>query len=88
MTEPGWEEIKRLAGKDPHRHAVILRGSHGMYRFDALRWRKYYEPSNEDEGPINDGWWDCEHRSGLHETAEGAEAEARSSLLWLRAEIS
>ena len=85
MAEPGWEEIKRLEGQDPHRHAVIVRGPHGMYRFDALRWRKYYEPSEHDDGPIDGGWWDCEHQSGLHDTVEGAEAEASSSMSWLRA---
>jgi hypothetical protein len=84
MAEPGWEEVKRLEADDQHRHAVILRGPHGLYRFDGFRWRKYYEPSEEDDGPIDGGWWDCDHQSGLYETFEAAEKEARSALPWLR----
>lgn len=84
MTEPGWEELKELRAQDPHRRAVILRGPHGLFRFDALRWRKYYEPSEEDNGPIDGGWWDYDHQSGLHATLEEAEVEARLALPWLR----
>ena len=84
MTEAGWSEIKRLETEDPHRCAVILRGPHGLYRFDAFRWRKYYDPSEQDDGPINGGWSDCDHQSGLHETPEAAEKEARAALPWLR----
>lgn len=81
--EPGWAEVARLRGQGRHPVAVVLRGSHGLFRFDAFRWRKRYEPSEEDDGAIEGRWWDCEHQSGLYETVDAAEAEARSSLPWL-----
>lgn len=83
--EPGWTEVARLRGEDQHRLAVVLRGGHGLFRYDALRWRKRYEPSAENDGPVEGGWWDCDHQSGLHETREHAETDARSTLPWLRA---
>lgn len=85
MTEQGWNEQKELKGLDPHRRALILRGPHGFFRFDALVWRKYYEPSEEDDGPIDGGWWDCDHQSGLYATIEETEKEARLALPWLQA---
>jgi hypothetical protein len=85
MSEAGWTEVTKLSGSDPRRVVSILRGTHGLFRFDALRWRKYYEPSPADDGPMDGGWWDCEHQSGLHPSAEDAEREARSSIAWLRA---
>lgn len=45
MSEAGWTEVTKLSGSDPRRVVSILRGTHGLFRFDALRWRKYYEPS-------------------------------------------
>jgi len=84
MAEAGWEEVMRLETGDPHRRAVVLRGPHGLYRFDGLRWRKYYEPTDDDYGAVDGGWWDCDHRSGLYLTAEAAEKEARAELPWLR----
>lgn len=82
--EPGWSEVARLNGDGEHRLVVILRGPHDLYRYDALRWRKNYEPSVEDDGPIEGGWWDCDHQSGLHQTQDHAEKDARASLPWLR----
>ncbi|MBK8545340.1 MAG: hypothetical protein IPL62_18500 [Caulobacteraceae bacterium] len=84
MAEPGWEEVKRIPAPDGRREVVILRGPHGRYRYDALRWRKYYEPSDADDGPVAGGWWDCENQSGLYETASDAEGEARAATPWLR----
>jgi len=83
--EPGWTEVARLRASDPHHVAVVLRGPHGLHRFDAFRWRKHDERSEEDDGPVQGGWWDCDHQSGLHDTAEAAERQARTELRWLRA---
>jgi len=84
VTEPGWTEIKELRGQDLHRRATIARGEHGLFRFDALVWQKYYETSEEDYGPIDGGLWCCDYQSGLHATCEEAENEARLILPWLR----
>jgi hypothetical protein len=83
MTEPGWTEVKRLSGDDPHRYVAVLRGPHGLYRFDALRWSKYYTPSEEDNGPIVGGLWAAEHQSGLFGSPEEAERNARLEVAWV-----
>ena len=84
MAEAGWDEVKQPDADAPHRRASILRGPHGRFRFDAFRWRKYYEPSMDDFGAVDGGWWDCDHRSGLYETSAVAEAGARRELPRLR----
>jgi hypothetical protein len=84
VTDPGWLEVRRIEGANP-RHAVcILHGPHGLFRYDEMRWRKYYEPSEADDGPMDGGWWDCAGQSGLHQSAEAAEDDARKSVAWLR----
>ena len=79
----GWTEVKCIMSPDGHRKVVILRGGHGLFRFDVLSWQKYYEPSEADLGPVEDGIWGGDS-SGLFESASAAELAARREVDWLR----
>jgi hypothetical protein len=73
----GWREVKRLETAG-HR-AVIELGGHGFYRLTSLRWVAPGEAIYVLEGD-----WTPDYESGLYESVEMAEREARQVLPWLR----
>jgi hypothetical protein len=82
----GWKEVKRIAAPVQRRELRIMEGPHGLFRFDTLRW---IDAAEEDEGALGDGYWTRDHFSGLYQSADEAEQDARSIVPWLRAlEIS
>jgi hypothetical protein len=52
-----------------------------LFRFETLRW---IDAAEEDEGVLGDGYWTCDHFSGLYQTAVAAEQDARRIIPWLR----
>ena len=63
---PEWKEVKRIAAPDQRRRLCIMEGPHGLFRFDTLRW---IDAAEEDEGVLGDGYWTCDHFSGLYQSA-------------------
>jgi hypothetical protein len=76
----GWREVKRIVSQDGKQTLYILEGD-TAFRYDELRWRD----GREDE--LDEGYWDCEHSSGLYESADAAERDARLAVPWLRGEM-
>jgi len=83
MKNSGWKELKRFTSANGRRKVVILESRDSYFKYEALRWQKYYEPSDHDDnGPIEDGLWIEEYISGLFASAEDAELDARNSVVW------
>ena len=80
----GWTEVKRIEGRDPTRAVVIAQGPGNLFRYEVLKWQRYYEPSLADQGPVEGGFWDGTS-SGLYATAHEAEQDARTANPWLLA---
>ena len=77
-TPPAYELIKRVESADAVRALEIFRGDHGLFRFDEMKW---HEPEIDDP---YEGYWVPTTCSGLYESAEAAERDARAELAWLR----
>ena len=77
-----WKDVKRIAAPDHRWELCIMEGPHGLFRFHALKWIDAVE---EDEGRLGDGYWTCDHFSGLYQSAAEAEQDARGMYPWLRA---
>jgi hypothetical protein len=80
-----WTEVKCLPSPDGRRKVIVVRNRDGLFKYEALRWQRYYEPSPADQGPIEGGLWGEEYVSGLFASAADAEADARTAIEWLRA---
>jgi hypothetical protein len=76
-----WKEIKRISAPGQRRQLSIMQGPHGLFRFDTMRW---IDAGEEDEGVLGAGYWACEDRSGLYQSAIEAEQDARRIVPWLR----
>jgi hypothetical protein len=84
MTDAGaWSTIKQLACGDRTRMVDILRSSDGRFRYDVLRWQRYYDPSPADAGRVEGGLWGAT-QSGSYPTAEAAERDALAANPWLK----
>ena len=77
-----WKEVNRITAPDRRQAVCIMEGPHGFFRFDAVRW---IDAADEDEGALGDGYWTCDHFSGLYQSAAEAEQDARRIVAWLRA---
>ena len=69
-----WQPIKRLESADGLRRADIQANGHGQFGFVEHSYL------SED----GDSFWTPTWFSGLYESAEAAEREARAELPWLR----
>ena len=69
-----WTEVKRMSNLDGNRRMVILSEPGGLFRFE------------EESYVTEDGYtfWSCTNMSGLYDSAEAAERDARMELPWLR----
>ena len=77
---PVYELVKRIERDDAVRALEILRGDHGLFRFEEMKWR---EPDADD--PYEDeGYWAPSICSGLYDSAEAAEQDARAEIAWFR----
>jgi hypothetical protein len=80
-----FEHITRIQSAD-ERHALeIMRGSSGQYRFIEFEW--VLSVDDVDRLVHGDGYWKTSSPSGLYESAQAAEADARASLPWLKENI-
>jgi Na+-transporting methylmalonyl-CoA/oxaloacetate decarboxylase gamma subunit len=77
---PTYELIKRIESADAVRVLEILRGDHGLFRFDEMTWRK----PDIDDPYEEEGYWAPTMCSGLYESTEAAERDARAEIPWLR----
>jgi hypothetical protein len=68
-----WQEIKRVTVGDRDRYLTIMKGPHEVFRFEAFKW---IDSCEEDEGVLGEAYWDCDHLSGLYESAASAERDA------------
>lgn len=77
------ERVKGYVSPDGLRKLDIFKKSSGLFQFEEYIVELIVEPDTEyfEEGTT---YWDCTHSSGLHASLEEADAEARSSLPWLR----
>jgi hypothetical protein len=76
---PAYELVKRIERADAARALEILRGDHGLFRFDEMKWYGPTEDPYEDEG-----YWSPTMSSGLYDSADAAERDARAEIPWLR----
>jgi hypothetical protein len=69
-----WKEIKRVLRADGKQRLLIMAASGSFFRFE------------EDTYVTKDGYtfWRPTHSSGLYDSAEAAERDARIELPWLR----
>lgn len=63
-------------------HAVEITRSASGYQFTELEWTE--SKDDVDRRVHGAGYWRLSHFSGLYETAEDAERDARQSVLWLK----
>jgi len=73
------EKVKTIASRDGKHTLDIERNEAGLYRYVTFSDRY-----RSDENFQNPPYWTIENFSGLFETAEAAEADARSEFAWLR----
>lgn len=73
------ETIKTLTSGDGKYSLDIERDEAGLYRYVTFSDR--YRTDADFQNPP---YWTIEGFSGLYETAEAAEADARAQLTWLR----
>jgi len=73
------EMVKTITSPDGKHRIDIEQGPGGLYRYVTFddRYR-------DDEDFQNPPHWAIEGFSGLYDTAEAAEADARANLAWLR----
>jgi hypothetical protein len=79
VRPPIYESVKRIERVDVVCAVEIFRGDHGLFRFEEMSWR---EPDADD--PYDEGYWASTRCSGLYDTAEAAERDARAEIPWLR----
>ncbi|HWW24780.1 MAG TPA: hypothetical protein VNZ85_02670 [Caulobacter sp.] len=60
----------------------ILGSEHGLFRFDEVKWVGPYV--DDENGYEEEGYWSPITRSGLYDSAEAAERDARAQIPWLR----
>lgn len=75
------EIIKTTTSLDGKHRIDVERGSSGLYRYVTLDDRYRNDPDFQ-----NRPHWTVNEFSGLYQTAEAAEADARAELAWLRKE--
>jgi hypothetical protein len=79
-TPPAYELLKRIERADGTRAVEIFRGDHGLFRFDEVKW---HEPAIDDAYEY-EGYWAPSMCSGLYDSADAAERDARAEIVWLR----
>lgn len=77
-----FERVKRIEGEDKRHTLEIARNPSGQFRFTEFKW--VVSRDDVDRQVHGDGYWAYSHFSGLYESAEAAEADARQSLPWLK----
>ena len=77
------ERVRGYVSPDGARKLDIFKKPNGLFQFEESIVELIVEPDAEvfEEGTT---YWNCTHLSGLHESAEAADAEAKASLPWLR----
>lgn|GEM_PF-3019553 len=68
-----------IPGADPYHRLRVWEAASGLFRFSVERWSKFYEPSPEDDGPVEGGLWGGEC-SGLYGSKDEAEQAGRFAL--------
>jgi hypothetical protein len=69
-----WKEIKRVLSADGKHYMSIMAAPGNLFRFQEHSY------VTEDD----DTFWSPTHGSGLYDSAEAAERNARLELRWLR----
>jgi hypothetical protein len=72
------ETVKTIMSRDGRYSLDIQRDEAGLYRFVTFSDR--YRTDTDFQNPP---YWTIEDFSGLYDTAEAAEADARSQFVWL-----
>lgn len=76
--------LKKIVSADGKRYAEIASDDDKVFRFT-----EYAEVWDEGYGEVPGSfYWEPTHCSGLYDSAAAAEADARSTLPWLRGDIS
>ncbi|MBT2134842.1 hypothetical protein KK137_10895 [Croceibacterium sp. LX-88] len=75
------ETVKTLTSRDDKHRIDIERSEAGLYRYVTFNDRY-----RTDEDFQNPPYWMIEAFSGLYQTAEAAEADARAECAWLGSE--
>ncbi len=82
-SDQEWRELKTIEDNKAKRCVVFSVGAHHCYRFEEYLW---LAPWEEDGEYLDEGYWTSTQISGLYGTADEAEADARSTISWLKAQ--
>lgn len=69
-----WKEVKRIAHANPDFEVSVLQGPDGLCRYESLAW---HASGDDGEEAADEGLWVPVFASGLFESADAAEANAR-----------
>ena len=77
------ERVSGYVSPDGSRKLDIFRKPNGLYQFEESAVELISEPDDEfcEDGTT---YWICTHLSGLFDSSEAADAEAKTTLPWLR----
>lgn len=77
------DPIRCYLSEDGRRKLEIFRKPTGLFQFEESVVELVVEPDPDfyEEGTT---YWNCTHLSGLYESLEAADDDAKSSLAWLR----
>ncbi|WP_333701165.1 hypothetical protein [Sphingobium yanoikuyae] len=77
------EWVKGYIKRDGKKKLHIFKKANAIFQFIELTVDLVIEPDEElfEEGEI---YWGCAHTSGLYDSSEAAETDAKRSVPWLR----
>jgi hypothetical protein len=73
------ETVKTITSRDGKHRIDIQRSEDGLFRYATFN-----DQFRTDQDFQNPPYWTIDTFSGLYETAEAAEADARADFVWLR----
>lgn len=77
------ERVKSYASPDGSRKLEIFKKPSGLFQFEESEIELIIDPDPEFFGK-GAAYWNCSYLSGLHDSLDAADAEARVVLSWLR----
>ena len=81
----GYVAVTNLYSRDGRYRVAICRRPDGLFCYMSERLNTYDDES--DPEPDGKPDWEPDQQSGIHATADEAEAAARTELHWLREEL-
>jgi hypothetical protein len=77
------ERVKSYASPDGSRKLEIFRKPSGLFQFEEFEVELIIDPDPDFSGK-GTIYWSCSYLSGLHDSLDAADTEAKEVLTWLR----